>query len=77
MSKSKSKFAIRYTPEFRRQMVKLVRAGRKPSELSRELGCTSWSTSRWVTQTERDAGRGDDGPTTNEREGWCGCGWIS
>lgn len=68
MLKSKSKFAIRYTGEFRRQMVELVRAGRKPSELSREFGCTCWSISRWVTQAERDAGRGDGGLSTVERE---------
>lgn len=67
MARSKSKFAIRYTPEFRRQLVELVRAGRKVSELSREFGCTSWSISRWVAQAERDAGRGDGGLTMAER----------
>ena len=61
---SKSKFAKRYTPEFRRQMVALVRSGRSPSELSREFGCTSWSINRWVKQAERDLGRGDGGLTT-------------
>ena len=33
----------RYAPEFRRRMVELVRAGRKPAELSREFGPTPWS----------------------------------
>ena len=65
---SKSKFAKRYTPEFRHQMVALVRAGRNPSELSREFGCTSWSINRWFKQAERDGGRGDGGLTTDERE---------
>lgn len=65
---SKSKFAKRYTPEFCRQMVALVRAGRSPSELSREFGCTSWSINRWVKQAARDAGRGDGGLSTVERE---------
>ena len=65
---SKSKFAKRYTPEFRRQMVALVRSGRSPSELSKEFGCTSWSINRWMKQAERDMGRGDGGLTTVERE---------
>ena len=67
MGKSKSK-AIRYTPEFRRQMVELVRAGRKASELQREFGVTSWSIGRWAAQAERDAGRGDGGLTSAERQ---------
>jgi transposase-like protein len=33
----------RYTPEFRRQMVALHRAGRTFNELATEFGVTSWS----------------------------------
>jgi transposase len=47
MNKSKSKTTTRYTAEFRRQMVELVRAGRKPRQLSRGFGCTAWSIQRW------------------------------
>jgi transposase len=68
MSKSKSKHSVRYTPEFRQQMVELVRAGRKPSALSKEFGCTAWSINRWVAQADRDGGHGDGGLTTTERE---------
>ena len=57
-----------YAPEFRRQMVELVRAGRLPSELSREFGCTAQSIANWVRQSKRDAGKGDGGLTTAERE---------
>jgi transposase len=57
-----------YTPEFRRQMVELVRAGRSPEELSREFEPTAQSIRNWVTQAERDAGRGDGGMRTAERE---------
>jgi transposase len=32
-----------YTPEFRRQMVELVRAGRSPEELAREFEPTAQS----------------------------------
>ena len=31
-----------YPPEFRRQMVELVRAGRTPEELSQEFEPTAW-----------------------------------
>jgi transposase len=57
-----------YTPEFRRQMVELVRAGRSPEELSREFEPTAQSIRNWVAQTDRDAGRGDGGLRTAERE---------
>ena len=65
---SKSKWAKRYPPEFRRQMVELVRAGREPGELTKEFGCSIWSIRKWVAQTDRDAGRGDGGLTSAERE---------
>jgi transposase len=57
-----------YTPEFRRQMVELVRAGRSPEELAREFEPTAQSIKNWVARAERDAGRGDRGLTTVERE---------
>ena len=57
-----------YTPEFRRQMVELHRAGRSFDELAKEFGCTSWSIRQWVKQSDRDTGRGDGGLTTAERE---------
>ena len=43
-----------YAPEFRQQMVKLVKAGRKPSELAKELGCHDTSISGWVRQANAD-----------------------
>ena len=58
----------RYTPEFRRQMVELHRAGRRFDELGREFGVTPWSIRQWVKRAERDAGTGDGGLTTAERE---------
>jgi transposase len=56
----------RYTPEFRRQMVELHRAGRRFDELGREFGVTPWSIRQWVKRDERDAGAG--GLTSTERE---------
>ena len=57
-----------YPPEFRRQMVELVRAGRSPEELAQEFEPTAQSIRNWVGQAECDAGRRSDGLTTAERE---------
>ncbi len=64
---AKSKFAKRYPPEFRRQLVQQHRAGRSLTDLSREFGCSQWAISRWVRQADRDRGAGDGGLTTDER----------
>lgn len=65
---AKSKWANRYTPQFRQQMVELVRAGRQPKQLAKEFGCSYWSIKTWVRQAERDGGHGDGGLSTAERE---------
>jgi transposase len=57
-----------YTPEFRRQIIELVRAGRSPDELAKEFESTAQSIRNWVAQAERDAGRRDDGLSSAERE---------
>src|SRR5947209_1629831 len=57
-----------YTPEFRGQMVELVRAGRSPEELAQEFEPTAQSIRNWVGQAECDVGRGGSGLTTAERE---------
>jgi len=57
-----------YPPEYRAQLVELVRAGRSPAELAREFEPTAQAIRNWVAQSERDAGRGDGGVTTPERE---------
>lgn len=57
-----------YPPEFRQQMVELVRAGRTPEELAREFEPTAQAIRNWVRQIEIDEGRREDGVTTSERE---------
>ena len=57
-----------YAPEFRQQIVELVRAGRTPEELSREFEPTAQTIHNWVKQAERDTGARSDGLTTEERE---------
>ena len=57
-----------YAPEFRRQIVELVRAGRTPEELSREFEPTAQTIHNWVKQLDLDEGRRADGLTSAERE---------
>ena len=57
-----------YAQEFRRQMVDLVRSGRRPKESSREFEPTAQAIWNWVRQADRDEGRRQDGPTSPERE---------
>ncbi len=57
-----------YPPEFRQQLVKLVRSGRTTEELSKESEPSAQAIRNSVQQTERDAGRRHDGPTSTEQE---------
>jgi transposase len=57
-----------YPPEFRNQMVEMVRAGRSPEELAKEFEPSSQTIRNWVAQADRDEGRRMDGLTTAERE---------
>ena len=57
-----------YPPEFKRQMIELVRAGRNPEELAREFEPSAQSIRNWVVQADRDEGRRKDGLTTEERQ---------
>lgn len=58
----------RYPPEFRRQMVDLVLAGRTAEELSREFEPSAAAIRNWVRQAERDRGTRKDGLTSQEQE---------
>ena len=57
-----------YAPEFRRQMVELVRAGRTPEELGREFEPSAQTIRNWVQQADVDEGRRSDGVRSDERE---------
>ena len=57
-----------YTPEFRHQIIELVRAGRSPDELAKEFEPTAQSIRNWVAQAERDAGQRNDGLSSGERD---------
>lgn len=57
-----------YPPEFRRQLVELVRAGRSPESLAKEFEPSSQTIRGWAKQAARDSGARSDGLTTPERE---------
>ncbi len=57
-----------YPPEFRRQMVELVRSGRSVEALAREFEPSAGAIRNWVKQADLDEGRRSDGLTTGERE---------
>ncbi len=61
-----------YAPEFRRQMVELVRAGRDPTDLALEFEPSAQAIRNWVAQADRSEGRreerSDAGLAVVERE---------
>ncbi|CAM3402314.1 transposase [Halomonas lysinitropha] len=57
-----------YTPEFRQQMIDLVRSGRDPRDLAREFEPSDQTIRNWVAQADRDDGGRSDGITSAERE---------
>jgi transposase len=57
-----------YPPEFREQMVELVRAGRTPEELAEEFEPSAQTIRSWVKQADLDEGVRSDGLTSSERE---------
>jgi transposase len=60
-----------YSPEFRRQMVDLVRAGRNPDDLAREFEPSGHSIRAWVAQADRYQGGREVAPaglTAAERD---------
>ena len=57
-----------YPPEFRQQMVELVRVGRSPDELAKEFEPTGQTIRNWVAQADRDDGRRNDGLSSVERD---------
>lgn len=52
-----------YPPEFRRQMVDLVRAGRSPEDLAREFEPSSHSIRQWVRAADQAGGRREENGT--------------
>ena len=57
-----------YPPEFRREAVQLVRAGRSVKDVAASLGCSEQSLHNWTKQDQLDRHERDDGLTSIERE---------
>jgi len=58
----------RCPPEFRREAVQLVLAGRSVKDLAVSLGCSEQSLHNWVKRHQLDRRERDDGLTSAERE---------
>jgi transposase len=58
-----------YPAEFRAEAIRLVQQSGKPAaEIARRLEVSTETLRVWVRQADIDAGRRDDGPTTEETE---------
>jgi transposase len=57
-----------YPREFRREAVQMLRAGRKPRELSERLGVSQQTLRNWRRQDQVDRRERDDGLTSEERD---------
>lgn len=57
-----------YAPEFRRQMIELVRSGRSPESLAKEFEPTAQAIRNWVAQSGRGEGTRDEGLKTEDRD---------
>jgi transposase len=51
---------VAYSPEFRRQMIDLVRAGRDPDDLAREFEPTAQSIPNWIAKADKKEGRREE-----------------
>lgn len=68
MSKSKYKTTVRYTLEFRQQIIDLVRAGRPIPELVQQFGVTATSIHNWLRLVRKHDKPATEELTINERE---------
>jgi transposase len=57
-----------FPPEFRRRVLEKVRAGSNISEVAREFDIARQTIMNWLKQDDLDAGRRDDGLTSDERK---------
>lgn len=56
-----------YPSEFRARLIELVRSGESPEVLAKRFEPSAQTIRNWVRQAELDAGRRQDGLTTEER----------
>jgi transposase len=67
MERKKPRPRRSFTPEFKAEVVELVRQpGKTAGGVARELGLTETAVRAWAKQADIDAGRRADGPTTEQ-----------
>lgn len=57
-----------YAPEFRQQMVELVRSGRDPADLAREFEPSAQTIRNQLSQAGRNEGYGSDSLSSSGKE---------
>ena len=57
-----------YPPEYRQQLIELVRAGRSADALAKEFDPSPQTIRNWVARAERDDGKRGDGLSSHEYE---------
>ena len=69
MGKKKPRPRRSFTPEFKAEIVELCQRGdRSVGQVAKDFDLTETAVREWLKQAERDAGTGDGGLTTSERE---------
>ncbi len=67
MERKKPRPRRSFTPEFKTEVVELVRQpGKTAGGVARELGLTETAVRAWAKQADIDAGRRSDGPTSEQ-----------
>src|SRR4030095_10375688 len=69
MDRSKRRVRLSCTPKFKAEIVELCgRGDRSIGQVARDFDLTETAVREWVRQAERDAGTGDGGLTSAERQ---------
>ena len=64
-----SKHVQPYPPEFRAEAIRLARtSGKSPAQIAEDLGMTGETLRLWLKQADLDAGKRQDGLTSEEQE---------
>ena len=56
-----------YPPDFRQQILELIRAGQSPDELAQEFEPTAQTIRNWIKHAELDHGQRQDGLSSEEK----------
>ncbi|MEU4294404.1 transposase [Kribbella sp. NPDC026596] len=69
MGKKKPRPRRSFTAEFKAEIVELCQRGdRSVGQVAKDFDLTETAVREWLRQTERDAGTGDGGLTTSEKD---------